>query len=563
MNIDAQHVVAVTGGVLRGGTDEGVTCFRGVPFGCPPTGPLRFHPPQTPDPWKGVRDATRPAHASYQSNNVNLAATRDIIAQIDPGVTGVIAGPPTVFDTYCHNDAAEDCLYLDVWVPDSARRRDVPVLVYYHGGANIVSSGSFELERAATLAREANVIVVRPNYRLGALGWVHFGLLDGGLPDAVNLGLQDQFAALAWVHENIAAFGGDPENVTIAGESAGATAVSHLLSNSRAHGYFRRAILQSFSPFNPWCTQQPQEARFVAETYLELLKISDPAQLMTVDPNRLLAGQSVLARYLPADAHVAWRPQGAVVDPTWSPSLPAGHLSHGAVGKAGLEVIIGFAKDEWQFFRGHTDLIRSGAKEDVSAFLSQVFGAEGATALWDGYRDLHPRRAPGDLLAAMMSFEYFKLPSFAIAHHLSNQGVPVRLFQFSYDLPGTDGRSAATHTGDMPFLWRNLSDRDLRSWPFFEGVAPEDLPRHREDIARVGAEMGTLYASFMHAGQLAPRWPAFTSSSWNVFEFGKSAENRPNLLKAEWDIFDRLGFADPSHLEEVLTRNTRNRIHGG
>ena len=558
--VDAQGVVSLTGGLLRGGREEGVSVFRGVPFAQPPVGGLRFRAPRPVEPWTGVRDATRSSSASYQVNHVNQGVVGRVVREIDPGVPGVIAGPLSVFTTYCHNDISEDCLYLDIWVPDAARHRELPVFVYYHGGANIVSSGSFALERAAALAREGGLIVVRPNYRLGALGWVHFGLLDAGTPEAVNLGVQDQFAALRWVHENVAAFGGDPGNVTIGGESAGATAVSHLLANPAAHPYFRRAVLQSFSPFNPWCTQQPEEAAFVARRFLELLEVRTADELREIDPDRLLAAQSVLARQFPADAHVAWRPQGAVVDGASVPVLPALHLAEDRIGKPDLEVVIGFAKDEWQFFRGHTATVQDGTAEDVQAVLGEVFGETGAVGLYRSHQRRHPGRAPGSLLSDIMSFEFFKLPSLAIAHNLAAQGIAVRLFQFSCDLPGLDGRFGATHTGDMPFLWRNHSPRDLAAWPFFEGVSNAGLERWQEEIARLGAEFGELYAGFIRTGDPGPAWPEFDPRTETVLWFGCKIESRPGLLTPERDVYRDLGYDQPRSLEDALVANVRARL---
>ncbi len=556
-SMDPQGIAVVAEGLLRGTREEGVTVYRGVPFARPPVGELRFRAPRPPEPWTGIRDATRPAHASYQVNYVNQREVNRIVGEIDPGVPGVIAGPLSVFEAYRHNDADEDCLYLDIWVPDAARLRDLPVYLYFHGGANIVSSGSFERERAATLAREAELIVVRPNYRLGAAGWVHFGLLDVSLPEAVNLGVQDQFTALKWVHENIAAFGGDPDNLTIGGESAGATAVSHLLTNPAAHRYFRRAILQSFSPYNPWGTQQPEEAAFVAQKYLELLDVRDATGLHDISADRLLAAQSVLGRYFPADAHVAWRPQGAVVDGAWVPTLPALHLAEDRIGKADLEVVIGFAKDEWQFFRGHTPTVRDGTAEDVHSVLNQVFGTGEAEQLYQRYRSQYSDHKPGLLLSDIMSFEYFKLPSLAIAQNLSAQRIPVRMYQFSYDLPGRNGQFRATHTGDMPFLWRNHSERDLAAWPFFEGVSSEDIRRHQDTIARVSSEMGELYAAFIRTGQPGAAWPVFDPSTWDVLWFGEQIEVRPGLLRAEWDSYRQLGFDSPRSLEDALLAKVR------
>ncbi|AEW99792.1 carboxylesterase/lipase family protein [Streptantibioticus cattleyicolor] len=551
--MDAQAVVRVTTGLLQGTREEGVVVYRGVPFAQPPVGHLRFNSPQPPEPWSGVRDARRPGSASYQFNSANQADVERVVKDIDPGVPGIMAWPSYTNATYRHNQAAEDCLYLDIWVPESAPRGSLPVYVYYHGGANAVSSGSFALERGTNLAREGNMIVVRPNYRLGALGWVHFGLLTGDLPQAVNLGVQDQFAALKWVHENIAAFGGDPDTITIGGESAGATAVSHLLTNPHAHPYFRRAVLQSLSPFNPWCTQQRPEAVSVARMYLDLLRIDDPAQLRTIDPDRLLAVQNVLTRYFPPDRHLAWRPLGGVVDGTWVPQAPAQYLSEEAITTSGLEVAIGFAKDEWQFFRGHSRTVGHGSRQEVLAVLAQAFGMDGATEVYQRYHELHPDHSPGLLLPDIMSFEFFKLPSLAIARNLSAQHIPVHVFQFSYDLPGLGGRLRAVHTGDIPFLFRNHSERDLAWWPAFDGA-------DREEVRRVSARMGELYASFIRTGDPGPGWPRFDTAGWNVLEFGRTIEPRPGLLKPEWDVFEDRGFGSVRSIENVLVGNVREAL---
>jgi len=551
--MDAQAVVRVATGLLRGTREEGVIVYRGVPFAQPPVGPLRFRPPSPPDPWPGIREANRPGPASYQFNSGNRADVERVIRDIDPGVPGMMAWPAYTNATYRHNYAAEDCLYLDIWVPESAPSAELPVYVYYHGGANAVSSGSFELERGANLAREASMIVIRPNYRLGALGWVHFGLLGGALPEAVNLGVQDQFAALKWVHENIEAFGGDPDNITIGGESAGATAVSHLLANPHAHPYFRRAVLQSLSPFNPWCTQQQPEAIAVARMYLDLLRVDDPSRLQGIDPDRLLAVQNVLTRWFGPDRHLAWRPLGGVVDGNWAPRAPALHLSEEAVTKPGLQLAIGFAKDEWQFFRGHSATVSRGSRQDVLAVLEQVFGTEGAEGLYQRYHELYPGHAPGLLLSDIMSFEFFKLPSLAIARNLSAQRIPVHVFQFSYDLPGLDGQLRAVHTGDIPFLFRNHSERDLAWWPAFSGAS-------RDEIRRVSAQMGDLYASFIRIGDPGASWPRFDAANGNVLWFGQSVGAKPGLLQPEWDSFAERGFATVRSVENALVGNVRKAL---
>src|SRR5579885_2308738 len=196
---------ATTSGLLRGTPDDGVLVFRGIPYARPPVGALRFAPPQPPAPWNGVRDATTfgpPAMqgASPASPGQSVAAACD-----------------------------EDCLTLNVWTPaaDAGRR---PVLVWLHGGAFIIGAGSMPMYRGAALAARGDVVVVTVNYRLGLFGYLRgIDVCGATLPSTGNAGLLDQLAALAWVQDEIAAFGGDPENVTVIGQSAGAASISAML----------------------------------------------------------------------------------------------------------------------------------------------------------------------------------------------------------------------------------------------------------------------------------------------------------------------------------------------
>lgn len=546
--------VVTAQGRMRGTWEEGVRVFRGVPFAAAPVGPLRFRPPQPAPAWEGVRSAVAHGPASYQFNGVNEEAVGRLIAELDPGAPGIMAWPSYTNATYRHDHADEDCLYLDIWVPELPEgTSDLPVYVYYHGGANAVSSGSFTLERGAQLARSQQVVVVRPNYRLGALGWVHFGLISDALPEAVNLGVQDQVAALRWVNENIAAFGGDPGRVTIGGESAGGTAVSHLLTLPAARGLFRRAVLQSLSPFNPWCTQERPEAETVARLYLELLGLDDPAQLARIEPDRLLAVGNVLTRWFPPDAALAWRPLGGVVDGDWIPEAPARHLAEDPLDLDGVEVVIGFAKDEWLFFRGHSDTVRHGTRDDVLAVLRQVFG-DRAAEVYRRYQRLHPDHTePGRILSDVMSFAFFKFSSLRIAQNMAAQNIPVRAFQFSYELPGLEGSLHAVHTGDIPFLFGNHTEADLAWWPAFDGI-------DRDELARVSAEAMDLYGAVIRGEDPGPAWPRFGSGDDTVLWLGRTIEPRPGLLRAELDTFTDHGVTDVSTLEDTLTGNLRARI---
>ena len=536
-------------GRLNGISEDGVRAFRGVPFAAPPTGALRFRAPAAPQPWSGVRDASRSAPASWQINNDNLAKVMGIADTFKVRFPGVRLSPPFATSTYFQPSMSEDCLYLDIWAPETKPGERLPVYVYYHGGANIGSAGSAWLERGGTLAREERIIVVRPSYRLGALGWVHFGLLDDRLGDAVNLGVKDQIAALRWVAANIERFGGDPKNITVGGESAGATAVSHLLTNPETRPLFWRAIIQSLSPFNQWGTQRPQDAASVAELYLEILGIPDVGEIRDMDPDRLAAVTQALQRYFVADKNCAWRPLGAVVDGTTVPQQPALFLSQGKLSTP-REVIIGFAKDEWQFFRGHSPTMKSGSREAVVAILAQACGPDKAQALYDDYQAAYPERPPSQLLSDFMSFEYFKLSSLKIAENFASQGIRTHVFQFSYDLPGQGGYVKAYHTGDTPFIWRNYSKDDLARWPAFEGIDSVEL----DHSART---FGKMYGAFIRTGDPGPAWPAYDQGDRQVLWFGRQVEMRRQLLAGEQRAFEKAGLPDIATLEHRLADNTR------
>jgi para-nitrobenzyl esterase len=258
-------VVETRRGAVRGVTEGGLAVFRGLPFARPPVGPLRFEPPGSPESWTGVRDAARFGPSAAQN--------------------GALVGPLMSLGI---TRTGEDCLYLNVWTPDADRGRR-PVLVWIHGGAFILGSGSQMLYDGAMLARRGDVVVVTINYRLGALGFLHLRDRFGErLPASGNEGLLDQVAALEWVRDEIAAFGGDPGNVTIFGESAGAMSCATLLGVPRARGLFHRAILQSGAANFLW---PPDTAGRVADQVLADLAVGAPEELRALPPARLLAAQ--------------------------------------------------------------------------------------------------------------------------------------------------------------------------------------------------------------------------------------------------------------------------------
>ena len=218
-------IVSTRYGRLEGEEQDGLFVFKGVPFAAAPDGVRRWLPPEQPPTWTGVRDARRFGAVAHQNPVTNQALAAMKIEQAH----------------------SEDCLNLNVWTPglDGARR---PVMVWIHGGGFTIGAGSQEIYNGSVLARRGDVVIVTINYRLGPLGFLRLNdVTNGRIPSSGNEGLLDQIAALQWVRDNIAEFGGDPDNVTIFGESAGGMSVGALLAMPSARGLFHKAIAQSGS----------------------------------------------------------------------------------------------------------------------------------------------------------------------------------------------------------------------------------------------------------------------------------------------------------------------------
>lgn len=246
-SITASHLdLEVTGGPIRGMTQRGLRMWRGIPYAAAPTGKLRLRAPQPVIPWEGVRDASR-------------------FGPVSPQHARGPAALPTL-----PTEQSEDCLTLNVIAPLTDAVRPRPVMVYVHGGAYAVGSSREMPEQGEGLVHDGGVVFVNLNYRLGALGWLDLSRYSTPeRPIESNLGLRDIVQALEWVRDNIAVFGGDPGNVTLFGESAGANAVTTLLAVPRAHGLFAKAIAES-SPVE--AVYDAATARPWAEDFVGILR---------------------------------------------------------------------------------------------------------------------------------------------------------------------------------------------------------------------------------------------------------------------------------------------------
>ncbi|GAA0455489.1 carboxylesterase/lipase family protein [Streptomyces stramineus] len=412
-----QPRVRTAEGVVEGRRRQGQAVFRGIPYAQPPVGALRFAAPASSHPWEGTRQAAEFGPGAPQS-----------------GPTGASPAEGT------------DWLTLNVSTPDPGAA-GLPVLVWIHGGAYIAGASSDPTYDPAALTR-AGLVVVSINYRLGAEG---FALLEGAPP---NRGFLDQIAALHWVRRNIASFGGDPDHVTVAGQSAGAGSIAALLTMKPARGLFRRAITHSVP--GTYCTRALAR-QVTAELAARLGTAPTATALATVTPRRLAEELTSLSADLDgygenwgrlARTGVAICPvvDGEVLtEPPWH-ALISGRAS-------GIELLVGHTRDEFRLFSVMSGRLGTFTDEDARTALDLFAPAPGGA---DAYRAAHPRATPEDMVEAVYSDALFRMPSLHLAQANAAAGGTSFLFELSWTSPASGGALGACHSLDVPLVFGTL-----------------------------------------------------------------------------------------------------------
>jgi para-nitrobenzyl esterase len=478
--------VATTTGLVRGAHQDGLAVFKGVPFAAPPVGDLRWRPAQPHPGWADVLDATVAGPSAPQ-----------------PYAEG---GDP-VFGSHVFPPFDEDCLTLDVWTPaaDSAAR---PVLIWIHGGGFVSGSANEPFYAGDTFARDGDLVVVTINYRLGALGFLYFGAEHGGSDtEPGNYWLTDHIVALQWIRDNIAAFGGDPDNITIGGQSGGAYSAVALAGHPQANTLFHRAILQS-TPFGFPLPNRTESQRITA-TYLDVVGVKDLDELRQVPWTRLIEAWPELFErsnkwgYLPV-------PIKPVLDGVTMARDAVDLVLDGAA--LDIDILIGWTREEANLL-AVLPMYADTTREQVLARAAESFGDQ-AAEVYAAYEARRPGATPQQVLMDLLTDERIVAPAIEVAETRAARGRPVWAYRFDYPTPAFDGRLAAPHGLDLPFVFDNFDNWSHA--PLVEGI---------ESPARDGvcAAMHQAWISFIRTGDpnhaQLPKWERYTEDRPTTMRF--------------------------------------------
>jgi len=496
--------IKIEQGLLSGttGNSADVRVYRGIPYAAPPVGDLRWKAPQPAAPWKGVRQATEMPQACWQTPYPPAAAIYQ--AKLPP--------------------LSEDCLYLNIWTPAKSAKDRLPVMVWIHGGGFTRGYGGSQAYDGETLARKGAVIVTI-NYRLGIFGFFVHPALSAESPHHAsgNYTLLDQIAALEWVKKNIAAFGGDPDRVTIFGESAGSWSVNALMASPLAKGLFHRAIGESGGSFGPMksLAEAEKDGKKIEALFASGIGPASPLQQSTApleqDPLKMLRSESPKNLLKAAEADTI----RLIVD---GYALPQDVTTIFAQGKQNdVPLIVGYNADEG------TTLAPQGANMKALVFTMGIHQRYGVQA--DQMLKFYP--AATDEEAVKSFYSAYRDQAFGwemrtwarMAGKTGHQ--PAYLYYFSHRPPGPQSEKLrAFHASEIPYVFGTFF------WPF----PWEDSDRKLSDA--ITSYWVNCAATGNPNGHGLPKWPAYNAVEDQSLEFGDQIAIRAQINKAGLDFFD-------------------------
>jgi para-nitrobenzyl esterase len=504
--------VTTDSGVLEGsrtGPSKQEAIFLGIPFAAPPIGDLRWRPPQPVEHWTGIRSAK------------HFAAS---CPQLPSSWWPEMAGREQL-------DVSEDCLYLNVWTPRFDPAGKIPVIVWIHGGGNV--EGSSQIPPLGPTLAHKGVVVVSVDYRLGVLGFLAHPALSAESPHHTsgNYGLLDQIAALAWIQKNITAFGGDPNRVTILGESSGAEDVCHLLVSPLSKGTFQAAILESGvcmdslysdfrQPLGYYHNHGPGER--LGERMSAAFDIADTPQALAK------------LRALPFDRLLQWAHDadgaefGVVIDGWSVPLQPVDSFSRGR--QTRVPVLIGSNADETTVFGKASPLaIKNSWPKTIAQYRSWLKDEfrDFAEDVWQAYPARADEQVPRVFTRMQTDYD-FGFGAERLARAIAAQQQPVYLYYFTYKGRGNFGPLGAFHSEELMFL----ADNYWKSW------VPDVDDEHLADI------MSDYWTQFAKTGNPnrsnLPKWPQYVTEGELCLELGRVVKTRQTPSRVGYSVFERI-----------------------
>ncbi|MBN2074029.1 MAG: carboxylesterase/lipase family protein [Dehalococcoidales bacterium] len=510
MSTDKQAVVTTKSGKLEGIYQDGLCVFKGIPYAEPPVGTLRWMPPQPVKKWDGVRPAKEYGAMAPQ---LAMAGPSD-----SPGAPNFGNVPQS-----------EDCLFLNIWTPglDDKKR---PVMFWIHGGAFIIGAGSETFLDSGVLPKRGDIVLVSINYRLGVPGFLNLNEITGGkIPSTGNEGILDQVAALEWVQENIADFGGNPDNITIFGFSAGGMSIGTLLALPAAKGLFHKAMNRSGAA-NVVSTLD--SAVDIAEQYLSIYGLSDNDTdgIRNLSTQQLLDGQQKLGERLREQENRA-TPFQPVVDGKVLPELPLIAIRNGSA--RNITLMAGNSRDELKSTYGMNpamkDLDESGIIERLNANLPPEIVPRLVQAYRESMKRENPTVTPLDIFGSINTDLMFRIPTLRLVEAQRENGVKSYNYLCAYKSPAMGGVLGAMHGLDNPFLFGTLDSQFTGN-----GIEQQSMAIKMQDssvaFARTGNPSCESIGTWLEYG---------TERNTMVFDINTRVEKAPyEEERHAWDSYD-------------------------